>query len=118
MILRELISVLPRASVVGSLDLEISGLQDDSRKVQPGDLFIAVKGITSDGHDFVDAAIERGAAGVVVERAVRDGLPEGVSLVLVPDSRRVPDLAEARVRAIRLTQEPHYAVMSALLCGR
>ena len=37
---------------------------------------------------------------------------------LVPDSRRVPDLAEARVRAIRLTQEPHYAVMSALLCGR
>ena len=87
MILRELIATLPRASVVGSLDREILGLQDDSRKVHPGDLFIAVKGITSDGHDFVDAAIERGAAGVVLERSVHDSLPEGVSSVLVPDSR-------------------------------
>ncbi|MEO1826871.1 MAG: UDP-N-acetylmuramoyl-L-alanyl-D-glutamate--2,6-diaminopimelate ligase [Roseibacillus sp.] len=87
MILRELIATLPRASVVGSLDREILGLQDDSRKVHPGDLFIAVKGITSDGHDFVDAAIERGAAGVVLERSVHESLPEGVSSVLVPDSR-------------------------------
>ena len=87
MILRELIAALPRASVVGSLDREILGLQDDSRKVQPGDLFIAVKGITSDGHDFVDAAIERGAAGVVIDRSVHESLPEGVSPVLVPDSR-------------------------------
>ena len=87
MILRELIASLPRSSVDGSSDREILGLQDDSRKVRPGDLFIAVKGITSDGHDFIDAAIERGAGAIVVEHSVHDILPEGVSSVLVPDSR-------------------------------
>ncbi|HBM77212.1 MAG TPA: UDP-N-acetylmuramoyl-L-alanyl-D-glutamate--2,6-diaminopimelate ligase [Verrucomicrobiales bacterium] len=88
MTLRELVAILPRASAVGSLDREILGLQDDSRKVRAGDLFIAVKGMTSDGHDYVDAAIERGAVGVVVERAVRENMPDGVSSILVPDSRQ------------------------------
>jgi UDP-N-acetylmuramyl pentapeptide synthase len=45
---------------------EVTGISDDSRKVSPGDLFIAVRGWNSDGHDFLDAAAERGAAAAVV----------------------------------------------------
>ena len=47
----------------GSLDLEIAEVRDDSRAVEPGDLFVAVRGQTVDGHDYVDAAAERGRGG-------------------------------------------------------
>src|SRR6185369_3266729 len=50
-------------------DLLLSGIEDDSRRVQPGNLFVAVRGLRVDGHDFVAQAIERGAAAVAVERS-------------------------------------------------
>jgi len=53
--------------------IKITGIRDDSRKVEPGNLFVAVKGLRVDGHDFVTEAVERGAAAVAVEQPV-DGL--------------------------------------------
>jgi UDP-N-acetylmuramyl-tripeptide synthetase len=50
--------------------INITGIQDDSRAVEPGNLFVAVKGLRVDGHDFVRQAIERGAVAVAVERSV------------------------------------------------
>ncbi|PYO09667.1 MAG: hypothetical protein DMD30_05320, partial [Gemmatimonadetes bacterium] len=47
--------------VRGEIPDEVTGISDDSRKVAPGDLFIAVRGSNSDGHDFLDAAARRGA---------------------------------------------------------
>jgi UDP-N-acetylmuramoyl-L-alanyl-D-glutamate--2,6-diaminopimelate ligase len=49
--------------------LEINDVQIDSRKIKPGSLFIAVKGVAVDGHQFIDKAIEAGAVGVVYEEA-------------------------------------------------
>ncbi len=49
-------------------DLEIEGIAYDSRKVQPGYLFVAIKGFNADGHRFIPQAIERGAVAVVHER--------------------------------------------------
>ncbi|WP_421839251.1 UDP-N-acetylmuramoyl-tripeptide--D-alanyl-D-alanine ligase [Novosphingobium sp.] len=49
---------------------EVSGCATDSREVQPGDLFIALKGAESDGHRFLEGAFARGAAAALVERAV------------------------------------------------
>jgi UDP-N-acetylmuramoyl-tripeptide--D-alanyl-D-alanine ligase len=49
----------------------VSGVAYDSREVGPGDLFVALKGTQSDGHDFVEGAREAGAAGVIVDRPVR-----------------------------------------------
>jgi len=49
----------------GSLSSEISSITSDSRKVGPGSLFIAVKGYSVDGHDFIDSAIANGATAVV-----------------------------------------------------
>ena len=51
----------------GNTDIDIIDVQIDSRKVQPGSLFIAVKGGAADGHQFIDRAIELGAVAIVCE---------------------------------------------------
>jgi UDP-N-acetylmuramoyl-L-alanyl-D-glutamate--2,6-diaminopimelate ligase len=48
--------------------LEVSGVQQDSRAVEPGDLFVALRGATSDGARFAPAAVERGAVALLMER--------------------------------------------------
>ncbi|HJP88418.1 MAG TPA: UDP-N-acetylmuramoyl-L-alanyl-D-glutamate--2,6-diaminopimelate ligase [Candidatus Limnocylindrales bacterium] len=50
--------------------LELTGIADDSRKVKPGNLFVAVRGLNVDGHDYVAKAVDAGAAAVVVEAPV------------------------------------------------
>ena len=60
----------PSAAHLG--DATPAGIRDDSRKVEPGDLFVAVRGLSVDGHDFVRQAVERGAAAVAVEQSVGD----------------------------------------------
>ena len=87
MLLQELIAPLSRAALAGSAELEVSGLRDDSRAVQPGDLFVAVKGETVDGHDFIGAALQAGASAIVAESPASPDLADGVGWVLVPDSR-------------------------------
>ena len=68
--LRDILYKVNIRSVNGSTDLEISDVQIDSRKIKPGSLFIAVKGVAFDGHQFIDKAIEAGAAGVVFDEAL------------------------------------------------
>ncbi|HEX8201898.1 MAG TPA: Mur ligase family protein [Isosphaeraceae bacterium] len=77
--------LLPGARFHGGPDLEVSRCTDDSRRLEPGQVFVAVQGPRRDGHDFVGHALERGAAGVVVERYCPEaGRPQ----VVVADSRR------------------------------
>jgi UDP-N-acetylmuramoyl-L-alanyl-D-glutamate--2,6-diaminopimelate ligase len=62
-------------TTVGSVEpdgIELAGIADDSRVVEPGSLFVAVRGLRVDGHEFVGQAVERGAAAVVVEQPVGD----------------------------------------------
>ena len=66
--LRDLIDGLPDARLSGDGSVEVKAVRDDSRKVEPGDVFVAIKGMRSDGHAFVEAVIAQGAAAVVVER--------------------------------------------------
>jgi len=51
----------------GNTDLAIKQIQFDSRKVRQGDVFVAVKGLQSDGHEFISKAIESGAIAIVLE---------------------------------------------------
>ncbi len=71
-----------------SFQAEVTGVQYDSRKVQPGDVFVAMRGGSTDGNRFVAAALDRGAAAVVTDsREVwAAGLP--VPLSLVANGRR------------------------------
>lgn len=71
-------------------DVEISGIAADSRRVRPGDLFVAIPGVSVDGHDFIAQAVAEGAVAVVGERAPQElaGLPWGAfTYVRVPDAR-------------------------------
>src|SRR4051812_25612004 len=75
----------------GVLPAEVSGISDDSRRVEPGDLFIAVRGWNTDGHDYLDAAAKRGAVVAIVEDASRTSLPA----LEVREGRRSAALASA-----------------------
>jgi UDP-N-acetylmuramoyl-L-alanyl-D-glutamate--2,6-diaminopimelate ligase len=77
--------------VNGEIPDEASGISDDSRKVIRGDLFVAVKGWTSDGHDFLDSAVQRGAAVAIVEDQSRTTLPS----LVVREGRRAAAVAAA-----------------------
>ncbi|WP_232496055.1 UDP-N-acetylmuramoyl-tripeptide--D-alanyl-D-alanine ligase [Novosphingobium kaempferiae] len=55
---------------VASTEFTVSGVEIDSRDVQPGDLFFALKGEAMDGHRFIDAAFAKGAAAAVVDRPI------------------------------------------------
>ena len=59
-------------STCANSDIEISRIQDDSRKVQKGDLFIAIKGLTFDAHDFIPQTIKDGAVAIVGEKDPKD----------------------------------------------
>ena len=70
----------------GDLQLEISGVNMDSRQVKPGDLFVAVKGTQADGHQFIPKALELGAKAVLVCEPIPTEVPAGVTYVRVDDT--------------------------------
>jgi UDP-N-acetylmuramoyl-tripeptide--D-alanyl-D-alanine ligase len=74
-----------RASSNGALPEVISGLSIDSRTIAPGEAYFAIKGDVHDGHDFVAAALNAGAALAVVEAAQRDKFPADAPLLVVDD---------------------------------
>ena len=68
MILSTLLSDLAVKEVIGATDVDILSIAFDSRQVTAGTLFVAQPGTVVDGHNFIDKAIEQGAAAVVCER--------------------------------------------------
>lgn len=90
--LSQLVKTVTVIAMAGDDDPEITGLYYDSRKVQPGGLFFALKGVASDGFAFVEAAVKAGAVAVVIED---DRTPAGVAWVRVADGR----LAMSRLAA-------------------
>lgn len=72
-------------SVNGNTSIGINGLQLDSRKIKPGEAFVAVKGVTADGHQFIEKAIENGAVVVVCEE-LPEKIHEEVTYVEVENS--------------------------------
>ncbi|HOK53929.1 MAG TPA: Mur ligase family protein, partial [Armatimonadota bacterium] len=90
MFLSKVIEPLTDVRLMGG-DVEINGITYDSRKVEPGTLFVAFKGGTFDGHDFIPDAVARGASAVVVEKEVETSIPT----VIVPDSRAALSLLAA-----------------------
>jgi UDP-N-acetylmuramoyl-tripeptide--D-alanyl-D-alanine ligase len=66
-------------------DAELTGVAVDSRLVQPGNLFVAIRGARVDGHDFAKDAAAAGARALLSERRPED-LPAGFPVVLVRDA--------------------------------
>jgi len=87
MTLRDLFRELPRATVSGPLDAEVTAVTADSRQAGPGSVFVAIRGHAADGHKFIAPALEGGAAAVVSERAPADGEDASAGWAHVSDSR-------------------------------
>jgi len=83
--LAELGRGVPGAAVEGNSDVDVSGIAYDSRRVNRGDLFVAVSGINVDGHSYAADAIKSGAAAVAIERPV--DLAPGTPVLKVPSTR-------------------------------
>ncbi len=83
--LNELISGLKVEKIEGRIDTNISKLEFDSRKVESGTAFFAIKGTNSDGHLYIATAIEKGA-NIVFCELMPQTLNEGVTYVQVKDS--------------------------------
>jgi UDP-N-acetylmuramoyl-L-alanyl-D-glutamate--2,6-diaminopimelate ligase len=85
MILADILQNVILLKTSGETEIEIKNIQFDSRKVEEGSVFVATRGTATDGHDFIDAAIEKGAVAVVCEI-----LPQkkavGVTYIQVEDS--------------------------------
>lgn len=84
--LKELTSLLLIKDTVGDMNIEITGLEMDSRKITSGNLFICVSGINGfleDRHQFVEDAVKNGAVALIVERDVNIEIPK----IIVKDAR-------------------------------
>ena len=60
--LKDILFGVKLKAITGKRDREIGGLTFDSRKVRPGDLFVAIQGLNSDGHDHLEEAVAQGVA--------------------------------------------------------
>ncbi len=69
----------------GNVEQEVTSVVYDSRKVEPGSLFVCIRGAVVDGHKFVPDVVARGAGTLIVEEPVE--VPEDVTVILVKDSR-------------------------------
>ena len=81
--LSELLHGVDVTAVYADENMEITGIAFDSRNVQPGDLFMAISGLTTDGNRFIPGAMEKGAVLVVTAKAPEQDVP----YVLVNDDR-------------------------------
>ncbi len=93
-------SIVPlNARIVGSTALVVRGVSIDTRTLQPGDLFFAIRGDANDGHAFVEQAFAKGAAAAVVDEAHADALKKFGTLYVVHDVlRAMEDLGRAARR--------------------
>ncbi|MGA2819584.1 MAG: UDP-N-acetylmuramoyl-L-alanyl-D-glutamate--2,6-diaminopimelate ligase [Anaerolineales bacterium] len=90
--LRDLLSGLAGVAAGSFPDCPVTGVVEDSRRVLPGSLFVAIPGSGADGHRFIPQAVQAGACAVVGEERIGD---LGIPYVRVPDSRRALSILAA-----------------------
>ncbi|HZH01618.1 MAG TPA: UDP-N-acetylmuramoyl-L-alanyl-D-glutamate--2,6-diaminopimelate ligase, partial [Flavisolibacter sp.] len=88
--LADILYKVPIKAVSGPTDIAVADIQIDSRKVQKGSVFVAVKGSSSDGHDFIGKAIASGATAIVGETPYTP--QSGITYVQVSDSAEAAGL--------------------------
>ena len=80
--LQELLKNIEPIQIIGDADVEISGVNIDSRKIKEGHLFVAIKGTQVDGHQFIPKALSLGAKSVLCEDMPEEKI-EGVTYIQV-----------------------------------
>lgn len=83
--LDQVIKNIQVTNLIGHSDIDLKGINSDSRKVESGHLFVAVKGTQTDGHSYISTAIEKGAIAVLCEELPTE-LSENVTYIQVKDT--------------------------------
>ena len=86
--LEEILNGIHVAEIKGNITKEISGLEIDSRKIESGHMFVAVRGTQTDGHAYIGKAIEKGASVIVCE-TFPDNIDSDVTYIKVNDTEDV-----------------------------
>jgi len=84
-LLQDILYKVKIRAVAGSTDVEVNDIQIDSRKIKPGSMFVATKGVVTDGHLFIENAVESGAVAVICEE-MPGKINEAVTYVQVENS--------------------------------
>lgn len=94
--LNELLTAIKPIEVIGKTDIEINNLHFDSRKIGPGDLFIAQVGTAVDGHTFIDGCVGKGASAVVLSDRSYMADGKGVTYILVENTDKALGLLASK----------------------
>lgn len=85
MLLKELLQTAGKYEISGSDEIEINGIEIDSRKIKDGNAFIAIIGTQADGHDYISKAIELGAKAIICEKLPEKTI-EGITYAIFSDT--------------------------------
>ena len=88
--LKQLLVGLENLKVKGNLDIEISGIENNSKNVKQGYLFVAIQGFSTDGHQYVESAIQNGAVAIMIQEGCNlkgVKIPDNVTVVMAKDTR-------------------------------
>lgn len=83
--LKDLLSDIEVVDIAGDVEMDVKGIDSDSRKCEDGFLFIAIKGVQVDGHNYIQNALDQGAKAVVYSEKI-DTSVQGITYVKVEDS--------------------------------
>ena len=98
MFLQYLVEDLKDSNIIGDTNIDINKIEYDSKKISKNDLFIAIKGYSDDGNNYIDEAIKKGAKAIILEKGnnISSNLQDiGVTVIEVEDAR----IAMAKVAA-------------------
>ncbi len=88
--LKKVLAGLEGIKAKGNLDINIENIESDSRKVTKNSLFVAIKGFDTDGHNYIEQAIENGAIAIMIQDGEKPKakIPDSVTLMSVENTRR------------------------------
>ena len=89
----DLLEGLSYQCLQGDVQTEVKAVVNDSRKLEPGCMFICIRGASFDGHTFAEEAVKQGAAVLLVEEPVH--VPENVTVIQVESTRYAMALVSA-----------------------
>jgi UDP-N-acetylmuramyl tripeptide synthase len=90
MYLKAVLNEIEGLKAKGNLDIDITGISHDSRKIEQGSMFIAIKGFETDGHKYIKEAIKNGAQVIMIEEGTslkKSDLQDDTTVIMAPDTR-------------------------------
>ncbi|MBQ2137258.1 MAG: UDP-N-acetylmuramoyl-L-alanyl-D-glutamate--2,6-diaminopimelate ligase, partial [Selenomonas sp.] len=91
--LAQLAELVAGSVITGDKNIEITGIEHDSRKAENGTLFVCIAGFHVDGHKFIPQAVEKGAKAILTTRPAGEvAVPEGVAVLQVPELKTALDI--------------------------